>query len=505
MPRDRTPADTPRAAARRTSPSRRAAAGLAALVLAVACGPADGPAAPDAPRRNLVVVLVDTLRADHLGFHGYARDTSPFLDELAAEGVVFERAYSPSAFTRESVAALLTGRLPSLSGSLGWYAAPSDDLPTLGESYQAAGYRTGFFTTTIMLGNERFTRGFDDVDQMVEKGGVSGMGHELTERALRFVRDAGDEPFMMYVHYFDPHGPYEPPEALYTRFADEVFADPIGLYTELRPRVPEYVAQGFGPGDPRYEDQQVRYDAEIVDTDDAIRALVDGLREAGVADDTTLVLTSDHGEEFLEHGFVEHAWTLYEESVHVPLVVWDPSRLPPARVSRPVSLVDVVPTVTALHGVSRDGRPTDGHVLLDVSGAPSPPAVPVVSELLVQHRNVVRSVVVGPWKYLQARRWLNPVQRSVICRAERKHELAAQERPFDPWSPVVHEELYDLSQDPGERRDLSGTEPTQLARMREVLAALERRAKEVAPGQQGRADEQEMDQEMLDAIKAIGY
>ncbi len=458
----------------------------------------------DAPT-HLIVIVVDTLRADHLGYHGYGRDTSPFLDSLADESVVFERAYAASAFTRESIAALLTGRLPSLSGSLGWYAAPSAALPTLGESYRDAGYRTGFFTTTIMLGNERFTRGFQDVEHLVAAGGVSGMSHALTERALSFAANAGDEPFMMYVHYFDPHAPYEPPQELQLEFTDEIYPDPVGLYTQLRPAVPEYVARGFGPGDPQFEDQQVRYDAEIRDTDNALRALFAGLEELGVADDTLVVITSDHGEEFLDHGFVEHAWTLYEESVHVPLLVWNPQRRAARRVARPVSLVDIVPTVTTFQGVARDGKPTDGHVLLDEQGAASPPSVPVVSELLIQHRNVLRSAVVGEWKYIQARRWLTPQQRSLVAQSERKHELRAQETEFDTWSPVVHEELYNLATDPGESENLVASEPQRLTTMREALRLFEQRARSTAAGQQGAADEQPMDQDQLDAIKAIGY
>ena len=320
------------------------------LALLFACG-----SPPEPTPSNLIVIVVDTLRADHLGLHGYDRDTSPFLDEVARQGMVFENAQSVSSFTRESVSALFTGHLPSTSGSIGWYAAPAEHLPTLGTSYAQAGYRTGLFTTTLMLPDPAYARGFDSVEHLVKKGGVSGKGQALSERALEFVRECDDDPFMLYLHYFDPHGPYDPPEELKRRFTDEIHPDPVGLYTQLRKRVPEYVSKGFGPGDPLYEDQQVRYDAEITWTDQALKSLFDGLAELGLADNTLVVITSDHGEEFLDHGFVEHAWTLYQESVHVPLIFWWPGVLEPARVPQRVSLVDVLPTVQLLQGIDSTG------------------------------------------------------------------------------------------------------------------------------------------------------
>jgi arylsulfatase len=480
---------------------------LAALLLALpACPDTDSGPPPPLAGKNVVVIVVDTLRADHLGFHDYERDTSPFLDSVAAEGVVFERAVSNSSFTRESISTLLTGTLASMSGSMGWHAAPSDQLATLGEIGSRAGMRTGFFTTTIMLGNQRFTRGFDVVDQLVAKAGVSGMSHELTETALDFVRGADGDPFLMYIHYFDPHGPYDPPDELKRRFTDAPHPDPVGLYTELRPDLDRYLAEGFGPGEARYEDQVLRYDAEMVDVDDAIRALFDGLGEMGVRDDTLVVLTSDHGEEFLDHGYVEHAWTLYQESIHVPLLFWAPGALEPARVTRPASVVDIAPTVTALLGLPHETGLYDGRPLFDADGRPVASTAPVVSELLIQHRNVLRAVTHGDWKYIQMRKWLSPEERTqLIRRKENRAIKEAQGVAFDPWSPVVHEELYNLRDDPGETTDLSASEPQRLEQMRAVLADFESRARERAPSQQGTADELSLDAEMAERIRSIGY
>ena len=209
---------------------------------------------------NLILINIDSLRADHLGTYGYGRDTSPFIDELAAEGIVFERAFSNSSYTRESVASLLSGRLPSVAGSTGWYATLSEEARSLSESFRASGCETGFFSNTIMLRDPGFTQGFDEVQHLPARWGISGAGLLLSKRALAFVADRGGRRFMMYLHYLDPHGPYDPAAEHYLRFAPQVSASPLRLYTDLRPRLPELLRDGVRPGEPRFEDLIRRYD-----------------------------------------------------------------------------------------------------------------------------------------------------------------------------------------------------------------------------------------------------
>jgi len=455
------------------------------------------------PRHNLIVVLVDTLRADHLGFYGYERDTSPFLDSVAKEGVVFERAYSTSSFTRESVSALFTGRLPSLSGSMGWNAAPSDQLVGLGQLFLNAGYRTGFFTTTLMLDDERYAQGFEEVGRLAKKAGLSRESQRLTNRALKFIEKHGDESFMLYLHYLDPHGPYHPPTELHSRIAETIHEKPIGLYKDLRREVPKYVSDGFGPGEARFEDMVARYDAEIVDLDNAIRSLFEGLERSGQIDKTMVVLTADHGEEFLEHGFIEHAWTLYNESIHVPLVFWAPGHLEPQRVTQPVSHLDVLPTIAKLMQLPLNARLSDGEPLFSDDLQPIDKLRPVVSELLIKHRCVIRSAQVGDWKYVQARRWLSPAERSDISTREGQLEKASRDQEFDYWGEVVLEELFNLADDPLETTNLVDAEPDQLANMRAIMSQHERNARLANPDQHGQP--QELDEEEQQRLKDLGY
>ncbi len=444
---------------------------LALLLLVGGC--ADGPRAPLAGW-NLVLVNVDALRADHLGFHGYARPTSPSLDSLAAGGVVFEQAISGSSFTRESVATLLTGRLPSSGPSAGWNAAPATGSGHLGESLRAAGYRTGFFSNTLMLRDPGFVRGFDEVQHLPARFGLSGEGPRLTARALRFARENRDHPFAMYLHYLDPHAPYEPAPELLARLAHPPptkEAD-LSLYRDVVPQLGALREQGFGPGDPRFESLVLRYDAEIAGTDAAIGALARGLERLDVAGRTLLVVTADHGEEFLEHGGLDHGWTLYQESIHVPLLFHAPGALPPARVATRVSQVDVLPSLLALLGIPARGLPLDGEPLFAIEGdtvRASPLERPLVAELLIPFRNVVRTTLLGDWKLVATWRWIPPDERSSAGRSSGRVHGASG---LDLASAPAQEALYDLGSEGGERRDRLLSAPPLAATLRERLASL---------------------------------
>ncbi|MCX5757905.1 MAG: sulfatase [Candidatus Hydrogenedentes bacterium] len=277
---------------------------------------------------NVVIVVIDALRADHLGAYGYARKTSPFLDSLAAQGLVFEHASSHSSFTRESVSAIFSGVSPSENPvGAGWFAKPDPARKNIAELFADAGHRTGFFTDSPTFEEPRFANGFSEYERLPTPWGGSGSGADLSKRALAFTAKPAGKPFMMYVHYLDPHEPYDPPDAFYLRFAKQRYPNPVGV-GEVRPICHELIEQGFGPGEPRFDDLMLRYDAEIAETDAAVEALFRGMAEQGVLDKTIVVVTTDHGEEFLDHGFVEHAWTVYEEVLHVPLILWRPGMIP---------------------------------------------------------------------------------------------------------------------------------------------------------------------------------
>lgn len=467
--------------------------------------------------KNIILIVIDTLRADHLGYSGYSRPTSPFLDLLASRGVVFEQARSNSSYTREAISALMTGRSPSGSGAVGWEAHPPRGIATLAERFGAAGFHTVFLSNTVMLRHPRFTDGFHEMSHLPSRMHLSGQGGRLTAAALGHLRSSGSERNFLYLHYLDPHGPYEPEETFDRTFARERPETPVHLYHEVRPNLPELVKQGFAPGEVRFEDMVARYDAEILETDAAIQNLFLGLMAQGLGRETLVVLTSDHGEEFLEHGFVEHAWTLYEESIRVPLIFWAPGILRAQRIAAPVSLVDLAPTLLGLAGLPVEDQEFDGRGLFATPGVDGQRRLdvpveesdrPVFSEVLIQERNVLRSVVSEGFKYVVALRWLEPDQRPAAAAAAEELRAASADQAGRSWLKPVREELYDLKADPDEKRNLVEA-PTrgsaaQAARLRSLLEEYDLTTGSRASSAPGRVAP-EVDPDKRKQLESLGY
>jgi len=475
-----------------------ALAAVLLLALLTSCGPPPTPA--PLAGYDVLVINIDALRADHLGCYGYARDTSPFLDSLCDEGVVFERASAASTYTRESVAALFTGRLPSKTGALGWHAAPRALAPTLAERLQASGNRTGLLSNTVMLRDPAFERGFDRSSHLPSRWGLSGEGERLSHAAIAFVREAKHRPYFLYLHYLDPHAPYAPPEGHLQRLGRPDAGPVLGLYTDVTSDLPGLLGTGFGPGDSRFESLVDRYDAEISATDAALATLFRGLSELGALDRTLVVVTSDHGEEFLEHDWVDHGWSLYEETLRVPLVFWAPAALPPERVRTRASQVDVVPTVLALLGVG-DGETFDGSSIFEIEGPVVRPRLQErthVAELLIARRQIVRAVLRDDWKYIASWRRVPPADRGS------RPEATPATAP-DLWGPPVREELFELRSDPGEKDDRSASEPGILSELADALAEFRDRGPNYGFSAAPSAPSPGPSDETSERLRALGY
>jgi len=404
---------------------RDAAHGLAALALLglAACG------ASEAPRPPVVLVVIDTLRADRTGMYGHTRATTPHLDRLAADAVRFEAARSHAPWTTPSVAALLSSRHPSALGihDIGDRVPP--DAPWLPEALRRAGYATGAVVSHSFVAERwGFDRGFDAFDASPVAGQRAVTSAAVTDAAIDFVDAHAGRPFFLFAHYFDPHfALIDHPE-----FG---FRDPGPPYTgRVRSPVPFLV---FGRADagvtPREAREMLRiYDAEVAHTDQEVGRLLDHLRARGLYAPALVVLTADHGEEFLEHGRIGHTRTLYDELLRVPLVVKLPGATPRTE-PRPVGLVDVFPTL--LDALDLPAPPgLAGRSLL----APPDPARPVFAETSRQAR--LRAVVVGDEKLVR--------------------DLS-----------TGRDRLFDLSEDPAERRDLASARPRRAAELGRLLDA----------------------------------
>jgi arylsulfatase A-like enzyme len=328
---------------------------------------------PSPPRHpSIVFILVDTLRRDYLGFHGFEGDISPNLDRLAMESVIFENAFAQAPWTKPSVASLFTSLHPEthgldnhegLFGDRGNQALETGILPdeafTLAEALKDAGYRTAAFVANPWLdGAYGFGQGFDTYE-------IVETLPEILERARKFLREDG-EPFLLYLHFMDVHGPYDAPEADFEAMAKSPSLDspevpPVGG------KLPAYLdgISWFGEDDLRRRDfgeivafrlsrshtVRARYAGNVRDFDRRIGPFLDEIRSSDLDGRAIVALTADHGEELLEHGGWDHGFNLHDHQLRVPLLV----RLPGARDARRAggmaSLLDVMPTLLGLANV----------------------------------------------------------------------------------------------------------------------------------------------------------
>jgi arylsulfatase A-like enzyme len=438
-------------------------------MLALACARESGPP-------NLVLISLDTTRRDHCSVYGYERETTPQLEKFAAEGVRFALAYAPSATTAPSHATLFTSLYPITHRVVKNGRVLTPAYVTLAERLREAGWVTAGVVSSYVL-DARFglAQGFDTWDDDFDpttatvrneawEGGdrvevFDRRADATTAHALAWLDGPRERtrPFFLFVHYFDPHAPYLPPAALARSF-------------------PPADAPGDG-----LRAQTARYDAEIAFTDEQLGVLFDGLAERGLARNTLVVITADHGEGLMQHGHLMHGAQIYEEQVRVPLLLRWPERLPAGRViDGPVSLIDLAPTLLELMGApAPEGGALQGHSLVPAleGRAPVDPARPIF--LFRQH----------------------------------------YQRGFDSGTPVAGEQygirlgdwklisgpdegtrlLFDVARDPRERRNLAAEQPERAAELESRLAGwrAEHGRAETAPEAVSEAD--------LERLRALGY
>lgn len=333
---------------------------LFAVALAASAGAAVWlacrPQGATAQRPNVLVVAVDTLRADRLGCLGNTRGLTPNLDRLAASGVLFERAYSSAPWTLPSFASMFTSQAPEehgAGGRVGDFRALDASHDTLAERFRDAGYATGAVVNVDFLGRAYgLMQGFESVDERFYADNTHLRdARGTTDAALAFLDRAGSTPFLLLAHYFDPHARYAPPAEYRARFADPRDQKGSAFDFGAREQVTLWRARRIQPTPDDFHRAELLYDAEVAFTDAEIGRLLDELSRRGLAQNTLVVLVADHGEEFLDHGDWEHGHTLYDELLHVPWILAQPGRLVPRRVPETVGTIDLAPTLAAWCGV----------------------------------------------------------------------------------------------------------------------------------------------------------
>ncbi len=390
------------------------------LTLAAAC-------TRDVPRRpNVLLITIDTLRVDHFGCYGYARPTSPEIDAFAARSTVFENAHTSASWTLPSLASIHTSLLSTTHGCWKISSRLEPEFTTAAEILRDVGYDTAMVACHIFLSAQYgLQQGFTHVDDELVRPpsdaaeAISSPG--VTERGLRFLERkaaAGeDAPWFLWLHYFDPHDTY---------LAHEGFSETFGITEEID-----------------------LYDGEIAFTDHYVGLVLQRLAELGLEEETIVVITSDHGEEFGEHGFRRHGYSLYQEAVRIPLVV----RVPGAasrRVPEVVGNVDVLPTLLEACGIE----------LRSVQGASC------------AHELEGRSLVGA----IRGTRALEP--REVVAEVRWHEGQDLRMVRSDAWKLIEDQSegqsrdqsaLYDLAADPAESTDLRESAAERATEVRELV------------------------------------
>jgi arylsulfatase A-like enzyme len=305
-----------------------------------------------APPPNVLLIVVDSLRADALGTYGSAAGLTPFLDRFAERALVFDRAYAASSWTMPSVASLMTAQYPSQHGVIGLETALTDDRTTLAEVLRGRGYRCAAFSANpIIPARLGFAQGFDEY-RVVGSANLFTAKADATAvsgAALEWLsRRPADSPYFLYLHYMEPHVAYRAHPGITAPRATELAADDVTLGLRVMAGLQSAEAPGrpweFTPG----EHQRLRdlYAGEVVYADRQLADLFAALEQRGALGNTIVVITADHGEEFGEHGLFDHGASLFESAIHVPLLVRLPSGdAATGRVVEPVELAGFAPAV----------------------------------------------------------------------------------------------------------------------------------------------------------------
>lgn len=323
--------------------------------------------------KNIILISIDALRADHLSCYGYERETSPVLNQLATESIRFTNAYSASSHTREAIPALLTGKYPDVAVDDTYRLATDTIASTLSESGFATG---GFHSNPFISRAYGFDRGFDKFDDDLHMGQHKfialaqraldkirnrhyARAEEINDRSLAWIDSLEEgEQFFLWNHYMDTHGPYEPPGEYRTLYAEHPVSE--------RKSQSLYQRAIKNPNSITEEEHQLLvnlYDAEIKYNDAKLGEMLSAIRERGILEESLLVVTSDHGDAFGEHGYYEHPRYLHDEITHVPLFVRPPGGVNDV-IKAPVSTIDIASTFDSL--ISSESV-CDGESLLPLS------------------------------------------------------------------------------------------------------------------------------------------
>ena len=439
---------------------------------------------------NVLLVVLDTVRADAVSCYGNPRPTTPHLDRLAGEGTRFENAYATCFWTLPSHASLLTGLYPSEAGATSETNHLPNRLTTLAERLTAAGYQTAAVVRNPWISVERgFGQGFEDFveDWRGDTGHEADEEGAAVERAMEWIRDRGGtgEPWFLFVNLNVAHLPYNPPEPFRSRFASEEW--PQATVDRLM-KIDGgwgHLAGGLHLDEADFRILRDLYEAEVSIADEHVGELLDAIRDSGVLEQTLVIVTADHGENLGDHGMIDHVYSLFDTTVRVPMIVRYPLRFAAGGVvDGLVSLIDIVPTVLDVAGVPMADEGLEG-LALDEPGIRDRPAVFAENERPI---NGIRLL----------EKWFPDFDTAAVDHQMRMIRTGDFKLI---WKADVSAELFDIEADPGELIDLTPIRPELRNRF---LGELRSWSLGIEPRVVPQAFESR-DRESLERLRALGY
>lgn len=468
---------------------RAALLNLALLAMLVACrdpAPAVSPSREISDKPDIFIVVMDTTRWDHMSLNGYGRPTTPFLESIAPESLVYDNARASSAWTVPSHASLLTGLDPNRHHATQSSVDLSSTIPYLAEILSAEGYGTVGIVENPQLTRQRgFARGFESYHE-VFRGGKLEDDPRITPKLLRAALQSAspEQPVFCFINLIAPHSPYGAP-----KIYREAFGSPL-KQSEHPNQWHDFYAGTHRPDEKELELLKLEYDAEVRFTDYLVQQIWSAIKSLREPENTLLVITSDHGENFGDHGHLDHVFCLYDTLIHVPLLIRYPPGIEPGRSSYPAHLTDVVPTALSIAGVQSSEFEFDG---LDLQAIDPSAKRPQISEYYYPE---------------QALRGFSEEEKNLPRMSVFKRHLRSvvKNQMKFVWASEGRMELFDLKTDPGEETNLIDHPDYQESRSA-LEQILEKYAEKGTPAP---LDEEDSaigteDPETLEQLKKLGY
>ncbi|MBC7361873.1 MAG: sulfatase [Candidatus Aminicenantes bacterium] len=397
---------------------------------------------------NVILIIADALRADHLGCYGYEKVTSPNIDRFAAKSLIFLNAYTNASWTKPSIATLMTSLYPHQHGACYWKSSLSKQLETIAEFFKNSGYKTFAVQTNPVLSKDYgFDQGFDKYIQKTNAG-----ADDVTASFIKWLEKNKKRKFFAYLHFFDTHAPYDAPEEYGQKFGarpDQLFR--AGNFKTIDVRLMDLIGI-------KQEDKEglvSLYDGAVNYVDSNFKNIIYKLEEMNLRNKTVIVFTSDHGEEFFEHNGYDHGHTQYQEIIKIPLIIGYGDNLIPEKIDKPVQLVDLMPIIFQIAGIKEKNEIFRGK---DLSSIIRGARKEIFSEIILLG-DEKKALIVNQWKLIENTGKVHSDTLELFGDITRYIIPGYRERY----------ELYDLSTDPFEQKDLSNSEKLEVVKLRAVM------------------------------------